>query len=273
MGPHKGPSFETIVDTGFELRLGLEEQRRLAVGTVLADVSKEFGCDEALAGQVTEPTLAFKLLVLAHVQNSPLGVVGFDPRGNIDRTRSAGTVKAFAAPPHDSYKSGTSTVYTRVVKLLPTYGDEDIEVFGLNLYAETATAGSDDIKALAEYEHPAQSRLTLVTPKGSVTNSTVHHVTGETPIIAVRNNKTGDAKVYSIREVPYDQLISSSDTDDYLHATIPVSQAKAYEVRVLTGNDLTSVVQEFYSAKDALEKAKAAGDGLTPEERTAVSTL
>jgi hypothetical protein len=172
------------------------------------------------------------------------------------------------------------------VKGEENYGNSsspNVEFFGLNMYvpgeldeipAEFRDTASGDG---AESVSSALSAIVIIGKEGRP-KSADSYIAGETPIIAVRNKETGDAKVYSVTAAT-EAEISRFDFDvqrqlaagrpiiegDKAYVLLPTGQAQC--VTVLKG-DLRRQASDEFSA--ATEKLKGTGGKLSEAEREAV---
>lgn len=299
MGPETSKDLFGHVEPGqgIERRLAEEVTRRAVLAGTLHELSDAFSHADAAKHQVTEPLLVLGLAALAQVQTSRMGVTGSNPIEAIDRGYSALRVRAHAAPPHDRYYSDVAgqEILTRAIKILPNEnggltgeGSPNVEFFGLNMHiadidnADSAVATiltSEDAALTA----PPSSGLVIVGADGGVATKN-SHISGETPILAVRNTDTQDAKVYSTKLVTGSTLrgidlgmslekaadrgpIFVGDDDAYISA----SGGRFVQITALRGLLAMQAASEFTAATQAIRQG--GHNGLTDVERAAMRSV
>lgn len=282
MGPETSPTlYEVTVGLGaIEERIGEEMERRTVLAGMLAELSDYFAQGDAATHPVTEPTLPRNLFALAAVQNTHLGVAGSNPLEAISFSRSGGMVVAKAAPIHDSYTAETTdqTVSTRAIMMSIANGYQDstaVEFFGLNMFTPDITTPD-----FVDAPEPSPASGLIIVGVTGERKTVQSHISGETPIVAVRNRETGDAKVYAISNATDEQvelLVAQEKQRGHAGgfvlledtAVVRLSDGQVQAVTVLRGEIRTEVAEEF---RKAVEVIKGEGEqGLTLAERTMVA--
>lgn len=299
MGPNKNPGLLAVVGRhDLEPNLADEIERRMLLADVLSDLSATFEAKDYADYGVTDPTLAFKLISLAAVQYTEMGVAGSNPTAalQINHSSSSLTVRAQAAPPHDSYHSETAnaTVATRAIRIklggntkpaipllevapAPALEKPTVEFFGLNMYVPGMRKVDPDSVLRPETSQQAASRLVIVGLAGKI-GSGEPYIAGETSIIAVRNIETGDAKVYTVTPIERERVetllglekVRFLDTGQpVMHdgiAYVALSNGQVQRVRVLQGDERRAAAAEFVAAAEEIKSGDAP---LTARERYA----
>jgi hypothetical protein len=254
MGPEKNSKLYNKLAKPREASLTDEFMRRNLLSATLAELSELFDEKDNTTNPVTEPTMLGKLYALMRVQRSHMGVAGFEP---MDMVYMDGTLSAKVAPAHDSYelededgRTG-NIINTRVIKLtMPDkYSDEQVEVFGLNIYMP-------DIDTHGFFESE-QAKLLIVGESGKVQDKPAA-VTGETVAFAVRNKITQDAKLYKVEYLSEHMDIYNPNEDAIVQenetsttTTLPDNQS--VRIEVLPGELQTEMVEEIRSAIEKLK--------------------
>lgn len=287
MGPHKNPKLFEACGTNVGA-LDKEFTQRNLVSHTLRDLSELFKERETTESPVTEPALFAKLYALSSIQKTHLAVSGFTGMEPIDASRGYTEINAKAAEPHDQFHGkdpgnspGAEQVLyeTRLVQLIiPTFSTvEHIEVFGINIFRKDLdlTLGSGNGSREIDEEH--EKYLAIIGKGGRVQDSSPQPVTGETVVIAVRNNQTQDAKLYTVNMVDpssyADEVVMGPKepinfkSDKVVVVTLPDSSR--YEITCLEGEILSQAVNELSAGIDSLKKTPDPDSALSEEERIA----
>ena len=288
MGPDNSIQLYRRVERGGSVaRLEEETLRRVAIGQTLGDLSDQFETRaDGQPAHIAEPVMVRKLYALAAIQRTRLGVAGFDPRAAINFDHSSDRVMAEAAPAHDSFNHDEfgSQAMTRAIKfIIRDYNgeaDSTIEMFGLNLYIADPNIEAIDGISEPHASHPTQ--LLVVNEAGRATKQTEEaYISGETPIIAVRNSKTGDARVYLLLDAETSD-IPDDLTDSHgaraagqpliqgAEAWVDLPDGQVQRIVVLQGDELANAAREFADAASALQTGGI--DQLSVSERAAVTS-
>jgi hypothetical protein len=285
MGPDKNTElFRLAADAHLGERLQNEMARREMLEGAMGDLSEAFAQDDRTPCPITEPTMLNNLIALNNLQRTHMGVAGTNPLAAVrfDRaTGTIGTLSGLVAPAHDSFTTSNtlSPVHTRAIKITlngphrDDYEDDDanVEYFGLNLFIPDA-----QIPDTPEGDEPtpASSMLIVVGEGGKRKTGDTKHISGETPIIAVRNKDTGDAKVYAFRQLSSEDVVDPAEWRGFTmndvtfkgnEAIVPLSDGQVRVVTLLEGDALRQVADEFNAAVAAIKERQ--DDGLTVAER------
>jgi hypothetical protein len=260
-------------------RLAEETVRREMLTPNLSDLSDAFGQIEETDHHITDPTLVMKLYALAKLQATEFGVSGTNPLDAVTSGYSYVHVRAQVAPAHDEFHSEVvnGPVRTRAIRLKVTNGepeeDQQVELFGLNLFTPDLSVSDEP-----ETQAPSPtSKLIVVSTKGRLTG-VKSYITGEIPIVAVRNKETRDAKVYAFLEGDIELL----ETEERMElersgtlikgkdAFIRLPGGKTQIVRELTEDMQRQAATEFESATRAIKQRDIVT--LTDSERAAATS-
>lgn len=254
MGPEKNTQAFMIIQESTS-RVVEEQRAQDLAAEKLAELSAAME-QYPVSASVVEPSLVPKLYALGSINIDPLGVAGPNPMSYVDIGREGVSIKAFVAPPHDSYKDEKSgyTIATRVLLLQPhtssrlieDYQPESnantLEFFGLNLFVLPETDNSTGSSDLAELDNEAAHKMlldTIAQSEGTAQLLVIEEkpVTGETNIFAVRHKGHGIVKFY---------CVTLEDAKDANPLNLrEVERENSHVVRIPLPNKLTAVITQI----------------------------
>jgi hypothetical protein len=271
MGPEKNKALFDLTAASRITGMSGEFQRREDLGVTLELLSTFFNKVGA-EHTVTEATMITRLHALSQIQDSQLGISGFEPLFAMRHDRPNGSVKAKKTPAHDSFLQDGIEYKTRVISLnMPYHRSENIEFYGINMYVPT-------IREQTEALSPTginRSRLVVVNERGEFVEE-AEAITGETSVFAVINNETGDAKAYSV-EIEEEDTNSNSYLGDsgvrYIsteEAIVSLGDGRQVRVRELKEDLLREVIDELREGTTKLGQIVGQLEGLSDDEKKAV---
>lgn len=275
MGPNSNPRLYESVGASLVPALDEEFERRNITAKTLIELDDL--CDKKLnvTDYIVEPTMITRLYALSRVQNTQMGIHGFEP---FESVGYGDAVEASAAPDHDSFEADGRSYHTRVVRLRSTNLESDISVFGLNFYRPDVD-GLNPSDLLGEAPQETGPTLLVVSSEGEAKREK-QVITGQTSVFAVLNRKTGDAKFYHVDFLSGEEadaarlkasgVLGTETPNDATQIDVSLPSGQYMRVRQLTGDLQNQVHGEFESGVSALQKEEDASDDLSAEERAAV---
>lgn len=266
MNPNSTPHlYEHLASPKLDAML-VEQRQRVINAGVIADLAEQFNRANKGLSHVADPVMIGKLYALQSVQRSHIGVAGFNPM-SVPNPYENGAVYAAAAPHHDSFTHNDDQFRTRAIQFAS--GDNaGIEMIGLNLYIADM-----DVRDLEPEE---ESGFIVVTADGKPVEKS-EPINGDVSIFAIRNNVTGDAKIYRIEKLP------QSDIPDFNHhpvtfentacAHVVLPDAQRISVMLLSGDAEQEVVREMQAATECLKSHATRRPSLSSGEQRALSGL
>lgn len=304
MGPDRSKElFDAFVSTSVA-GIANELERTKKAETVLQGLSEEFA-EMPVASPIAEPTMAAKMHALSKLGFDQMGIAGFNPMSMLYLGDNGISMQAVAAPAHDRYETGHQghavEIQTRAILIKPPAdtdrrsrpsgdgsGQDDLEFFGLNLYAVTPEAGEasedDLLRLLDSTPMPDSSNIVLSAAgqKAVQANQRLLLARGEpllgvTNIFAVRHKEHGTVKLYGI-SLSVNQLpgVGTPGREAYLQLVVDLPNSMQATVTVLEGEQFDQALEEFSRATEAIKVAKELDPSATKFsiiERYALRTL
>lgn len=274
MGPGKNKElFDSIAQSQLD-GISQESQRRDALGTALKRLSMFFEV-VSTAHNLSEPALLTRLFALSLVQNSKMGISGFEPLLALTHDQPNGSIYAKKAPAHDKFIDENGIEYrTRVINvMMPRYEvDDTIELYGLNLYVPTDQEQDEE---LSSRTNGSKSRLVIVNAAGEIVQEP-QPITGGTAVFAVRNKRIGDAKAYTVELEEEDDTLSmasfGSSSVRYIsdtEAIVRLNDGRQVKINELKDELLMQAIDELRNGSKELAGIVKDMDGLNDDERRA----
>lgn len=275
MGPNTNPALFKEFGEPNVAALDEEFLRRNLLSGTLEELSDLFAEKDHTSHPVTEPTLFGRLYALSQVQKTENGIAGFYPMNAVDFAARGANIRAKAALPHDEFTDSRGNKYrTRVIQL--TMPDEDyaaeIDVFGINFYRPDI----DVDELLPEISEKGNGLVVVGAGGGILTKE--QPITGKTPILAVLNKVTNDAKLYQVSvsmtsghlSVTSTGITHESETDT--RSTVILPDNTFASIKLLTSSLQNEALVELQNGLAKLKAAKEPGADLSEEERVALAT-
>lgn len=275
MGPGKNSTLYEAAAAARLQAIDEEFERRNVSTRTMQELGDELIAKETTPDPVTEPTLYARLYVLTQVQRTQIGMDGLVPIKAVDFQDSS-SVTARQAPHHDKFSNDRGVYCTRAIKLeLPGYqGEEDIQLFGLNIYQPDISSESPlDTAEPAASETPS---LVIIGGKGDVLRKE-KSITGETVVFAAFNKRSGDVKFYTVKAMPLPDNLENiavirHDPENRNIVRVGTPDGQYFEIEQLQGDLLLAAIDEFDKALTAVKEVTPPNSSLKPEEREALSS-
>jgi hypothetical protein len=284
MGPDRSKElFDAYVGASVT-SIANELERTKKAEAVLQGLSEEF-TEMPVTSPVAEPTMAAKMHALSKLGFDQMGIAGFNPMSMLYLGDNGISMQAVAAPAHDRYETSHQgnavEIQTRAILIKPptdtdrggrsardSSSKDDLEFFGLNLYAvtpETGEASEDDLKQLLSPAPTSASSdivLSAAGQKAVEANQRLLVAKGEpllgvTNIFAVRHKEHGTVKLYGI-SLSVNQLpgVATPGRDADLRLVVDLPNSMQATVTVLEGQQFDQALEEFSRATEAIKVAK-----------------
>lgn len=288
MGPERNNALFNVFNAFGEEPKGVlvtEFERSQRAQAVIAELSEQFE-EMPITSPVAEPTLVAKLYALSRLGVDSMGVVGFNPMSMIHPEDNGASVKAVAAPMHDSFEADGHEIKTRAILIKPPTAEQsgrrsmlragddveprdDLEFFGLNIYAGATNIDVDDqeltdfLDSVATAPATSSSDIQLTPAAAAIVEKEKRIVVTEgeplegiTSVFAVRHKKNGTVKLYgvTIQLDPFPNQTDTRETRNELKVKLP-NQTVA-TVAVLEGAQFDQALDEFARAASMIKRAK-----------------
>ncbi len=270
MGPQNNPELYQAIAADRQNAVSQEFRRRVLLAGTMSDLSTEFQKRDQTQHHLAEPTISTKLYALSLVQRSSMGVAGFNAFSPVTVHNGVlDNVKALEAPHHDEFSHEDELFRTRVVSLIPSeITRNEVDIFGLNFYQPEHGVEDASTKGLVVISKNAEKVGAVVSESRTLS--------GETVLFAVRNQKSDDAKLYSVAfddpQNPNNQgfMHSSGITfQSETEARIMLPDSQVIVVKQLIGELQDQAVAELDKSVECLKQVDQ--DHLNDTERQAVA--